>query len=228
MAQLWTLCIAALCLTLQCSAEFDPGELDADLKCSACTNFINDYLTQCIKHVSTSPDAALYTQRLRDIYTEHAPNKLSSVESLVRRSKGKEYELYLKVCAKYKLDPEEDDVQATGDEIFVHKRAGANNALRATIEGITKPGPQWAVIGDNGKRKYMDFNIAMKSGSMNGNINMGPDTHTQLMGSYKFWGEEHAVDITNAVARAGRVYESRLDKEFCVGIEACGPGSKEL
>ena len=77
-------------------------------------------------------------------------------------------------------------------------------------------------------RPSRDFNVAMKTGSMNGNINMGPETHTQLIGSYKFWGEEHAVDITNAVARAGKVYESRLDKEFCVGIDACGSGSKEL
>ena len=43
----------------------------------------------------------------------------------------------MKVCAKYKIEPEEDDVEATDDEIFVHKRAGASTALRAAIEGIT-------------------------------------------------------------------------------------------
>lgn len=207
--------------------NFDPSGLASDLRCSACTNFITDYLAQCAKIVTVSGDAVLYTQMLRDIYAEHAPSKLASVASLLKRSKGKEYELYLKVCDKYNIEPEEPSEEPSDDEIFVHKRGLAHAAIGATVAGI-KPSTQWATVGETGSRKFVDFNKAMQTGSMSGSMNMGPETLTQLLGSYKFYAQEHGADLANAVARVARVYESKLDKEFCVGIEHCGGGKKEL
>jgi hypothetical protein len=50
----------------------------------------------------------IYSQRIKDLYKSHAPDKVSGVSDLMKKSKGKEHELYLRICNKYGTDPEEE------------------------------------------------------------------------------------------------------------------------
>ena len=56
------------------------------------------------KHKIEAP-GKMYAKWVRDLYAEHAPEKLDSVGGLLKKSKGKEYELYVRACGKYGVTP---------------------------------------------------------------------------------------------------------------------------
>ena len=113
-------------------------------------SFINDFLKASTR--VASPAAHEYAKRLKALYSQHAPDKTSKIDDLLRRSKGDEHNLYLKVCQKYKVDPEEEYAPST-HETFQYKRAAAETALDETVKGLDQ-GQQWAVMGDPGHRKF--------------------------------------------------------------------------
>ena len=57
------------------------------------------------KHKIETPEK-MYARWVRDLYAEHAPEKLDSVSVLLKKYKGKEYELYVRACGKYGVSPE--------------------------------------------------------------------------------------------------------------------------
>ena len=57
----------------------------------------------------------MYEQRIKSIYAEMAPEKVQGVPALLKRSKNKEYALYLRIAHKYDVDPEPEFKPPIGD-----------------------------------------------------------------------------------------------------------------
>lgn len=185
------------------------SELDADLQCSACGHFITSFYAAATKHVFRSAKRA-YKERLKAIYTEHAPDKLDGLDALLGRAKGKEHDLYARVCAKYGV------VEEPADD----KAALASVALTATVEAVANE--QWAEMDDAGNRAFVDFQKAMSGGSITGAVTMGPQVSQKMAACYAEWARDYEPTLTAAIAAVRRPYDSQLHKTFCGGTaHAC-------
>lgn len=49
---------------------------------------------------------AEYRSRILAIYQQHNPSKIAEVDNLLVKNQGKEYELYMRICNKYKVPPQ--------------------------------------------------------------------------------------------------------------------------
>ena len=137
------------------------AEMEDDLHCSACNLFVETYMQKCQKAVFTKPKATdvfgVYKHRLLDILKKHAPKKKhKATDLLMRAGKGREHELYDRVCKKYKLDPEPEYFEPDPDESESSRKARqAKEALKQTVEGVKAKGNQWATMGEKGSRKIV-------------------------------------------------------------------------
>jgi hypothetical protein len=167
--------------------------------------------------------AKTYEQRIKSVYEKHAKDKVKGVAALLKKAKGKEHELYERVCNKYAVDAEtEYKLPAKGDkEEAMWKYAAGEEALVLAVASATKEGVQWAKSGKDGDRKYVDFNKAMMSGTIE-NISMGGDVGTELKGCFAHLSKEHENTIITAIAESEKPYSSGLHKSFCRDVGHCG------
>ena len=109
-----------------------------DLQCSACNNFVELYMQNCQKLVFTKPKATdvfgVYKNKLLVILKKHAPKKKhKATDLLMRAGKGREHELYERVCKKYKLDADPEYEAPPEDESDSSRKARqAKAALKKT------------------------------------------------------------------------------------------------
>ena len=152
----------------------------------------------------------LYKERLAAIYQEHAPDKLECLEALLGRAKGKEHDLYARVCAKYGV------VEEPADD----KAALASVALTAAVDAVANE--QWAEMDDGGTKAFVDFQKAMSGGSITGAVSMGPQVSEKMSACYAEWAHDYESTLTAAIAAVRRPYDSQLHKTFCEGTaRAC-------
>ena len=94
------LLMLTLLLAPRAAGAIECEELDADLQCSACKSFVSSYFQACGRTVfNKKKGGALgggknavfeeYKRRLLDIYDVSAPSKKDTVDSFLKRSKGK-------------------------------------------------------------------------------------------------------------------------------------------
>lgn len=174
--------------------------------------------------------AKMYTQRIKEVYKEHAPEKVSGVTELVNRSKGKEHSLYSRICTKYGVAPKAEydgtPPPATQDESTMWKFPAAEEALAATVASANNGKTQWAKSGTPGKELYVDFNKAMNGGNME-NLSMGGKVGEDLEGCFSYLASEHAAVIADAVSASAKPFSSGLHKTFCPGAGMCPPKKKK-
>lgn len=160
----------------------------------------------------------VYKQRISAIYKEHAPEKLRLVEGMLKYYKGREHNLYQKVCYKYNtaIEPAytKEDADSPEEEL-AWKESQAKGAMDKVIAEVSKEGKQWAVSGKEGERKYVDFNKAMNSGDQMDNLSMGGDVAKQLEECFKGLISIYADPLAGALANSERLYDSGIDKTFC-------------
>lgn len=242
--------IALLCIVQVINAEDPCSSLGRDLECSACSNFIEGVFTE----VSRAPSALVkkggstnnlwhekkdskkskpataekvYEQRIKAIYKTHAPDKEKGVSALLKKSKGGEHELYVRICTKYGVSPEaEYDPKAvtapSEDDTALWKFAAAEEAIAATVASASAESKiQWAKSGVDGKRAFVDFNKAMQGGTLE-NLSMGGDVSKELHACMSHLAKEHENTIITAIAESEKPYSSGLHKKFCKEVGCCG------
>ena len=211
-------------------------QLDSDLHCSACSIFIDEFFnsvarapsalfkegtsTKNLWHdgVQKLTAANVYEQRIRKIYKAEAPKKLRRVHGLMKKYKGDEYNLYVRVCGKYGVTPEpeyeapEDD-EEDEEERNAWKYKVAEEALEIVKE-LPKKG-QWAVSGVEGNRKFADFNKLMSSGGTMENLSMGGHVSDNLSGCINYLADTYKDDLGNVIFNSQKPFSSGLHKKFC-------------
>lgn len=158
-------------------AAIECGSLDAGLQCSACEHFINGFYAASTKLVFRATKKAsvakVYKERLVAIYEQHSPDKLASVDSLLARAKGKEHDLYVRVCTKYGIAEEAEYKGSESLQELEEKKKLIERALDTTIEDVKTQ--SWAESDNEGRKIFVDFQKAMSGGSISGSISMGPE-----------------------------------------------------
>jgi len=206
-------------------------DLAADLKCSSCEMFVEQFLLAANKPVfGTKRDASprgVYKARISAIYRDHAPEKLRLVDGMLAHYKGREHSLYQKMCYHYgeAIEPaySKEDAES-GEEEFAWKKGQAAKALDSVVEDMKNSTAQWATSGKEGSRKYTDFEKAMSSGNTMDNLSMGGNVKDDLAGCFEHYARAHKSILTSAVAVSKRLYDSGIHKTFCNEIRACGGG----
>ena len=226
-----TMGIAVLCVCLLLGAALPVGasdcaDLSPDLQCSACGHFVSTFFAEVAKetHVfgGAGPSAfGVYRERLRDIYATHAPEKAKTVDTLLRRSAGKEHALYERVCEKYGLDPEDEWAPEEDAEDAEERDAATEAALERAREYPTASKVQWAMVGPEGQRKYQDFQKAISAGGTLSGLEMGPQITEQLQGCFEEFAVKGEDVLREAIRRSAKAYSSGVHKTFCRDIEAC-------
>lgn len=161
----------SLALLTIMQAHFSTALEGADLACSACKLFIEQYHQQCAKIVFKTPASvkSVYRKRFEKILKEKAMSKTTAdrlLAELRAAHPGSEHALYTKLCKRKNVVCEEEytDSPAGNDDVAA-KLELAGQALDKTL-AFPKGGTQWAVSGGDGKRQYVDFNKAMQGGIM--------------------------------------------------------------
>lgn len=211
-------------------------QLDSDLDCSACSIFIDEFFnsvarapsalfkegtsTKNLWHdgVQKLTAANVYEQRIRKIYKAEAPKKLRRVHGLMKKYKGDEYNLYVRVCGKYNVTPEPEYEAPEDDEDDEEERNAwkykvAEEALEIVKE-LPKKG-QWAVSGVEGNRKFADFNKLMSSGGTMENLSMGGHVSDNLSGCINYLADTFKDDLGNVIFNSQKPFSSGLHKKFC-------------
>ena len=119
--------LVVLSLAFARAGEFDPLSLGADLSCSACEMFMEQFLSKCSHYLYGAGKReveggksvlSMYKERIFDLYEEHEPpmskgKKKKKVEKIISREikKGlfparRIHELYVMICEKYEVMPE--------------------------------------------------------------------------------------------------------------------------
>ena len=226
--------------------------LAKDLQCSACSIFIDEYFnavarapsalfkegtsTKNLWHDGASKVTAakVYEQRIRAIYKKHAPKKLRRVFSLMKKYSGDEYNLYLRICDKYSVtaepefeNPDDEEEEDDEEEKNSWKYQVATEAMEI-VKGLpTKNGMQWAISGDEGKRKFADFNKLMSSGGTMNNLSMGGNVADDLNGCFNHLAETFNDDLATVVFHSEKPFSFGLHKKFCKKHEYCGRKKKK-
>ena len=97
----------------------------------------------------------------------------------------------------------------------VHAARPGQEALEKVVSSVKESGSQWALVGLEGSRKYIDFNKAMTSGQSMNNLQMSPQVSDSLQGAFSALAEEHGHVLTTSIAEAARLYDARLHTTFC-------------
>lgn len=199
------------------------ASLDAGLRCSACSHFVEAFYAASTRLVfrakKTTSVARVYKERLKAIYEEYAPEKLESVDKLLARAKGQEHHLYARVCAKYGVFEEEPYDGRPSPQEEVAKAELVEAALEATVEDVRSQ--QWAEADDFGKKAFVDFQKAMSGGSITGSISMGPEVTEKMAACYQNWATDHKDTLIARMAAVARPYDTKLHKTFCENARAC-------
>jgi len=137
---------------------------------------------------------------------------------------GKAQALYMKQCKRHGITPEPEPssgAPAAGGDDVERKQGLAEEALEKAVASVEAGGSvQWAMMGEEGKRQFIDFNKAMQGGSMS-NLQMGGHVQEQLHGAFSALAEEHGSTLTSAIAESARLYDAKLHKTFCMEVGAC-------
>jgi hypothetical protein len=181
------------------------------------------------KKADKAPSPAwTYGKWIRDLYDEHAPEKSEGVKGLLKKSKGKEYSLYTRACAKYGVEPKPEYIPPPPGDEMMWKYDAAAEALVLAAKLHEKEGVQWAQTGVEGKRQFADFNKLMSSGGTMENMSMGGDVGTRLGACAAHLAEEHDGELATAVAHSEKPFSSGLHKTFCKVHGHCGkPAAKK-
>ena len=142
-----------LCWTLSVSA-FQCKDLGRDLLCSACGHFVETFFNELEKakpviQAGKVPSAhTVYRERLQEIFLKHDPAKVKTADHLLQKSGiGREHDLYLKVCNKYGVPPEDEfDPENDLEEDFVEKDIATEDALQRAINSVNGGKVKWAVL----------------------------------------------------------------------------------
>ena len=209
-------CVAAL-LSPARGADWDPLSIGADLACSACELFIEQYLSKCSHYVYGAGKReveggrsilSVYEERMFEVYEEFEPEmargkKRKKVEKVIAREVKKGlyparriHELYSKVCEKYGVDPEGiyEGLKPTGTP-EERKQRLTEAALNSTLEHVKSKDVQWAVSGSEPNRKYIDFNKAMQGGTSE-SISSGGDIADQLSKAFEHYTSNFNETLT--------------------------------
>lgn len=92
-----------------------------------------------------------------------------------------------------------------------HKKSLAEKALETVVSDRKV---QWAQTGNEGERKFVDFNKAMNGGSMN-NMQVGGHVAEKLHVAFGALASEHGHTLASAMASSPRLYDAGLEKTFC-------------
>eukprot|EP00944_MAST-04C_sp_MAST-4C-sp1_P015431 g15431.t1 len=224
------------------------SRLGRDLECSACSIFIEEFFnavarapSALFKEGSSTKNlwhdgdnkltsAKVYEQRIREVYKAHAPKKLRRVYNLMKKYKGDEYNLYLRVCKKYEVSPEpefqEPENDSDDEDKFSWKYKASEEAIEAVKALPKKEGMQWAVSGAEGKRKFSDFNKLMSSGGTMNNLSMGGHVADDLSGCVNHLADNFAEELSTVVFDSQKPFSSGLHKKFCKKHGYCGNKGK--
>mmetsp|Transcript_27624 Transcript_27624/g.95061 ORF Transcript_27624/g.95061 Transcript_27624/m.95061 type:complete len:224 (+) Transcript_27624:61-732(+) len=208
-------CFVALLLSVASGAT-DCADLAATLRCDACNIFVDSYYAEAQRTVfkkRAGALAAVYSKRLEALYSIHSPDKVSTVSALLAKAKGREHDLYSRVCAKYGAaeEPRHDDSAA--------KAVLARAALKATVPALDRT--QWATIDEGGASHFVDFNKAMSAGSITGSLSMGGDVTDNLKNCFKLFVADHEDQLVARIAGVSRIADSKLHKDFCDDQNYC-------
>lgn len=188
-------------LLLAAAEEWEPASIGADLACSGCELFVEQYLSKCSHYVYGAGKKEVeggqsvlkvYQERMFSVYGEHEPamtrgKKRKKVEAIIAREVKKGlfparriHEVYVKVCEKYGIEPEEiyEGLQPTGS-MEERKLKLTEAALNATLKHVKAKDVQWAISGNEPNRKFIDFNKAMTDGTAD-SISSGGDIADKL------------------------------------------------
>lgn len=126
------------------------------------------------------------------------------VEEVLERAKKQRrlHPLYLKLCAHFGLNETEPlykgmEAMLKGKERRTRKSFLALEAIKETLAGINDT--QWALSGNEGERKFLDFNQAQRNGDT-GSISMGGDVGDKLKKAFATLAANHSELLASAVA----------------------------
>ena len=151
--------------------------------------------------------------------------------NLLKKHAGKEYDLYLRICDKYKVTPEPEyespDDEDEDEAGAAWKYSASDEALEKVKSLPKKEGMQWAMSGATGKRKFVDCNKLMSSGGAMENLSMGGHVSEQLSKCFDHLTQAHSEELGNVIANSDKPYSSGLHKKFCKKQGHCGRKKKK-